>query len=298
MDFAFVNAVLSTMMPILLGLFVGAVLAVTGAGGAILAIPLLMFFMQISIGEAAPIGLFALAIAASMASMIGLKKGLVRYKSAVLMAGLGMLVAPLGVWLSARLPVAILSIAFAAVLILVGSRILVDYVKHRDNDTLIISQTCQQETLLPSPTESKANNKLAAPCQINPMTSRLFWTARCTLRLSVTGVMAGLLSGLLGVGGGFVIVPALSKVSNFNMATIIATSLTVVALVSSVGFASYAFAGHIDWSLAFIFAASTVSGLMLVNLFAHRIPSQIAQLGFAVFAIVIAINMVAQAIGA
>jgi hypothetical protein len=50
--------------------------------------------------------------------------------------------------LSARLPVAILSIAFAAVLILVGSRILVDYVKHRDNDTLIISQTCQQETLL------------------------------------------------------------------------------------------------------------------------------------------------------
>lgn len=298
MDFAFVNVVLSTMTPILLGLFVGAVLAITGAGGAILSIPLLMFFMHLSIGEAAPIGLFALAMAASIASMIGLKKGLVRYKSATLMAILGMLVAPIGVWLSTRVPVNLLSMAFAAVLVFVGSRIVLDYVKHRDNEVLITSQAGQQESLMPNLTKSEAMNKLASVCQINPVNSRLFWTAACTLRLSVTGVMAGLLSGLLGVGGGFVIVPALSQVSNFNMATIIATSLTVVALVSSAGFLSYAVAGNVDWSLAFIFAAATVSGLMLVNLFAHRIPSQTAQLGFAVFAIVIAMNMVAQAIGA
>lgn len=298
MDFAFVNVVLSAMTPILLGLFVGAVLAITGAGGAILSIPLLMFFMHMSIGEAAPIGLFALAMAASIASMIGLKKGQLRYKSAALMASFGMLVAPIGVWLSTRVSVNLLSMAFAAVLVFVGGRIVMDFVKHRDNDALITSQAGQQETLLPNLTKSEAMNKLAAVCQINPMTSRLFWTAACTLRLSVTGVMAGLLSGLLGVGGGFVIVPALSQVSNFNMATIIATSLTVVALVSSAGFLSYAVAGNVDWSLAFIFAAATVSGLMLVNLFAHRIPSQTAQLGFAVFAIVIAMKMVAQAIGA
>lgn len=298
MDFAFVNVVLSTMTPILLGLFVGAVLAITGAGGAILSIPLLMFFMHLSIGEAAPIGLFALAMAASIASMIGLKKGLVRYKSAALMAILGMLVAPIGVWLSTRVPVNLLSMAFAAVLVFVGSRIVLDYVKHRDNEVLITSQAGQQESLMPNLTKSVAMNKLASVCQINPVNSRLFWTAACTVRLSVTGVMAGLLSGLLGVGGGFVIVPALSQVSNFNIATIIATSLTVVALVSSAGFLSYAVAGNVDWSLAFIFAAATVSGLMLVNLFAHRIPSQTAQLGFAVFAIVIAMNMVAQAIGA
>lgn len=292
------NVVLSAMTPILLGLFVGAVLAITGAGGAILSIPLLMFFMHMSIGEAAPIGLFALAMAASIASMIGLKKGQLRYKSAALMASFGMLVAPIGVWLSTRVSVNLLSMAFAAVLVFVGGRIVMDFVKHRDNDALITSQAGQQETLLPNLTKSEAMNKLAAVCQINPMTSRLFWTAACTLRLSVTGVMAGLLSGLLGVGGGFVIVPALSQVSNFNMATIIATSLTVVALVSSAGFLSYAVAGNVDWSLAFIFAAATVSGLMLVNLFAHRIPSQTAQLGFAVFAIVIAMKMVAQAIGA
>lgn len=291
------NVVLSAMTPILLGLFVGAVLAITGAGGAILSIPLLMF-MHMSIGEAAPIGLFALAMAASIASMIGLKKGQLRYKSAALMASFGMLVAPIGVWLSTRVSVNLLSMAFAAVLVFVGGRIVMDFVKHRDNDALITSQAGQQETLLPNLTKSEAMNKLAAVCQINPMTSRLFWTAACTLRLSVTGVMAGLLSGLLGVGGGFVIVPALSQVSNFNMATIIATSLTVVALVSSAGFLSYAVAGNVDWSLAFIFAAATVSGLMLVNLFAHRIPSQTAQLGFAVFAIVIAMKMVAQAIGA
>lgn len=298
MDFAFVSVVSSAMTPILLGLFVGAVLAITGAGGAIVSIPLLMFFMHLSISEAAPIGLFALAMAASIASIIGLKKGLERYKSAALMASLGMLVAPIGVWLSTRVPVELLSLAFAAVLVFVGGRIVLDSIKHRDNDALISSQALQQESLMPNLTKSEAMHKLAAVCQINPMTSRLFWTAACTLRLSVTGVVAGLLSGLLGVGGGFVIVPALRQVSNFNMATIIATSLTVVALVSSVGFASYAVAGNVDWSLAVIFAASTVSGLMLVNLFAHKIPSQIAQLGFAVFAIVIAMNMVVQAIGA
>ncbi|MBC7786186.1 MAG: hypothetical protein H7Z18_01705 [Methylophilaceae bacterium] len=61
-----------------LGLFIGIVLALKGAGGAILSIPLLVFFLDLEMTQAAPIGLFALTIAAGVAALIGLKNGKVR----------------------------------------------------------------------------------------------------------------------------------------------------------------------------------------------------------------------------
>lgn len=289
------------LLPIFLGFFVGAVLALTGAGGAILSIPLLVFFLGLTIPEAAPVGLFALAIAASIASMIGLKKGIVRYKSATLMASLGMLLAPIGVKLSGVLPVAILSIVFALVLIFVGLRIVIAQLKERkrnaDSKALdpINFTDDGHEAIMPiAKIDQDLRDKPAPACQINPVTSRLFWTARCTARLSITGMVAGLLSGLLGVGGGFVIVPALRAVSNFNTATIIATSLTVVAFVSAAGFASYALVGDINWVLATTFAAGTLLGLLSVTTVAHLMPSYMAQSIFALLAMIIALKMLYQ----
>lgn len=57
-------------------------------------------------------------------------------------------------------------------------------------------------------------------------------------------MLAGLLSGLLGVDGGFVLVPALQRCINSSMKSVVATSLAVIALVSVGGVLSSAFAGH------------------------------------------------------
>ena len=248
-----------------LGLFIGIILALTGAGGAILSIPLLIFFLHIDITRAAPIGLFALMLSAGVAAMLGLKTGKVRYKAAGLMAFCGICMAPIGVFLTHYLPSNIIGILFSFVLAFVAWR-------------MWQGSNAEQITVTAAP-----------PCQINPATSKLFWTAPCTARLGLAGSLAGLLSGLLGVGGGFVIVPVLRKVSDFNMATIIATSLAVIALVSSSGFLTYLLHDSIDWAIALPFGISTLVGTLIGKSFAAQIPTHMSQRGFAVLALIVAL---------
>ena len=86
-----------------LGLLIGLIMALTGAGGGILAVPLLVFGAQLSVAEAGPVGLVAVGIAAALGAALGLKTGIVRYRAALLMAGTGVLLSPLGILLARRL---------------------------------------------------------------------------------------------------------------------------------------------------------------------------------------------------
>ena len=70
----------------LLGLLVGVILALTGAGGGILAVPALVFGTGIGVAQAGPIGLLAVGIAASLGAILGLRAGQVRYRAALLIA--------------------------------------------------------------------------------------------------------------------------------------------------------------------------------------------------------------------
>lgn len=253
-----------------LGLLIGLILGLTGAGGAILSIPLLVFFLKLDISQAAPIGLFALMLAAGTGALLGLKCGHVRYKAAAFMATCGICLAPFGVWLTHYLPAHLLGILFALIL-------------------CYVAWNMWHEPALEITHSDNAN---ALPCQINPATSRLFWTAPCTARLGLAGSLAGLLSGLLGVGGGFIIVPALRKLSNLTMETIIATSLAIVALVSTSGFISYATHEHIDWQIALPFGTSTLIGLLISRNFREKIHAKANRRAFAVLAIIVAITLI------
>jgi uncharacterized membrane protein YfcA len=257
-----------------IGLCVGLILALSGAGGGIFAIPILVFGLGLSITQAAPVALLAVMSAASIGAIQGLNKGIVRYKSALLIAVFGTAFAPLGVWLAKRTPTHMLSLIFAMILIYVAIRM------WRTN-----LEGVQAETLKPDPA-----------CAVNPVTSKLFWTASCTKRLVFTGSVAGLLSGLLGVGGGFVIVPSLRKVSNFDTQTIIATSLAIIALVSAGSVITYLLHGGIDWEIAAPFVVSTMVGMFVFRLFSHKIPAKINQRSFAVLAVVAAVLMIIKSI--
>ena len=103
---------------LLLGLFVGFVLAITGAGGAILSLPLLVFFLNLNMIDAAPISLMAITLSAGLAAILGLRLGIVRYKAATLLASFGVLCAPLGVMAAHQLPEKSLAILFSVVLLL------------------------------------------------------------------------------------------------------------------------------------------------------------------------------------
>ncbi|HOY71253.1 MAG TPA: sulfite exporter TauE/SafE family protein [Methylotenera sp.] len=250
------------IISILLGLFVGFVLALTGAGGTILAVPLLAFSLHLSIATAAPIGLLAVALAAGIGAFQGIRAGIVRYKAAALMASCGIIFSPVGVWLAHRMPNAALSVIFSVVLIFVSWR--------------MWQQSAQLENI--------DNAKLAPACAVNPATSKLFWTARCTQWLIVTGSFAGFISGLLGVGGGFVIVPTLKKFSNLALQSIVATSLAVVALVSTVSVAAYLYHQQLHWHIALPFTLATIAGMLAGRIFSGKISSQTVQRGFSLLA--------------
>lgn len=108
-----------------LGVIIGAVLALTGAGGGILAVPLLVFGLGLTIVEAAPVGLLAVGLAAGVGAVLGLRQGIVRYRAAGYIAGIGVLMAPIGLWLAHRLPNTPLALIFSAVLLYACGRIFI-----------------------------------------------------------------------------------------------------------------------------------------------------------------------------
>ena len=73
-----------TGLSLLMGAAVGIVLALTGAGGGILAVPLLVFGLHLQMSQAAPVGLLAVGLAASVGALLGLREGVVRYRAALL----------------------------------------------------------------------------------------------------------------------------------------------------------------------------------------------------------------------
>jgi uncharacterized membrane protein YfcA len=136
------------------------------------------------------------------------------------------------------------------------------------------------------------------PCRLNLERGKLDWTAPCARALALSGAMAGFLSGLLGVGGGFVIVPALKRASDIPMQGIVATSLAVIALVSTAGVAASAASGHMLWLNALPFAAGALAGMLAGRGFARHVSGARLQQSFAVFAGCVAVGMAVKAVHA
>jgi hypothetical protein len=268
-------------MSIALGLFVGFVLAITGAGGAILSLPLLVFFLHLKMIDAAPISLMAIMLSAGLAAALGLRSGIVRYKAATLLATFGVLCAPLGVYFAHQLPEKVLAILFSFVLLTVSWRSFQKF----QTPTLLIGDDCDD------PNGCDDEEKVEPACAINPATSRLFWTAPCTQRLILTGGFSGFLSGLLGVGGGFIIVPTLHSISNLETKMIVATSLAVIALVSMASALSYAGSSEILWGIAVPFITASVAGMLVGRLLHSKIPSHISVLIFGILSLAIGSSM-------
>lgn len=272
------------MLVIALGLLVGLVLGLTGAGGSILAVPLLMVGLGWSLQRAAPVALCAVAVAAAIGSAAALKQGLVRYRAATLMAAVGILTAPLGIAAASQLPHAVLTVIFSAVLVVVAVRMLL---QARD--------TPEEASAVRASLTGKGGEAI---CRLNPATGRIRWTSPCAMALATAGALTGFLTGLLGVGGGFVIVPMLRRMTELTIHGAVATSLMVIMLVSSSAVLS-AWAQHqpLPLVVAAPFVLGAVLGMGAGRYLAPRIAGPRLQQGFAVLLLIIAAGLSAQALG-
>lgn len=263
------------ILGMLCGAVVGAILGLTGAGGGVLATPLLVLGIGLSAREAAPVSLIAVAIAAAVGTTGALRSGLVRYRAACVMAAAGAMFAPLGLYVARALPPQIVAVVFCTVMFVVAARMLSQAIGPRAGADMA-SRVCA--------------------CKIDPSTGRFRWTGRCSASLAFTGAFAGLFTGMLGVGGGFVVVPALRQFSDVDMRTAAATSLMVVALVSSATAAGTLVTGVHLPAVGWSFIGATVAGLMAGRRVAGRIPAQWSQITFSALVVGVALSWLAKAL--
>lgn len=254
---------------LLLGLAVGVILGLTGAGGAILSVPLLGFFLHLTVVEAAPIGLLAVTLSAGLGAFLAFRARILRYKAAALMAALGVLFSPLGIWIAHQLPNAFLVFIFCLVLLLVAKN--------------MWSQASQELSGIP--------DEVGPPCLLDETIGKLTWTLPCARALAASGSVAGFFSGLLGVGGGFIIVPALRKFTDLPMKSIVATSLGVLTLVSLSGVLFSNLYGVMNWLIAIPFALGSIVGLIIARQWTTKIPGPRVQQAFSILALSIALIM-------
>ena len=259
-----------------LGILVGVLMGLTGAGGGILSVPLLVFFLGLPIAEAAPIALCAVALASSIGAILGLRNKILRYKAAGFMAIFGLALSPLGLWLAPQIPNAPLQIIFSLILLYVALRLL-SQARNQINGT---------------PEESRK----PPPCLMNPAIGKLQWTLPCARALMFAGSLAGFLSGLLGVGGGFIIVPALKRYTNLPVKSIVATSLGVLAIITGGGAIFSAVSDGLNIVVAAPFALAALGGLLLGMLLGKKLSGPHTQLIFSIFTLVIAIGLLTKGV--
>ena len=112
--------------------------------------------------------------------------------------------------------------------------------------------------------------------------------------IGIEGLLVGVLTGLVGVGGGFLIVPALVLLGGLSMRLAVGTSLLIIAAKSAAGFFKYtdvlAETGqHVDWQLIGLFAAIGIAGSFVGNALSQRVPQGQLKRGFAVFLVVMGV---------
>jgi uncharacterized membrane protein YfcA len=252
-------------LSLLFGSVVGLSLGLTGGGGAIFAVPLLVYGLAVAPQDAVGISLAAVGTTALIGALQRLQAQEVDLKTGLLFALAGILGAPLGAWLNARLPGALLLILFALLMLVVAVRM-----------WRRASLTVEQTTVL---SHACARSEHGRP----------ILTSHCVLMLITVGLLTGILSGLFGVGGGFIIVPALVLVSGMAMHRAVSTSLVVITLVSASGVLSYLIAGRpLEWMLTGLFVVGGIIGMTLGTQWSRRLSGPVLQRGFAVALVVVA----------
>jgi hypothetical protein len=252
------------ILAILAGTATGVVLGLFGSGGSIIATPALLYLLDVDPKSAIAMSLGIVAVTATIAALDNWKRGNVDVSVAAVFGLFGVAGTYAGARLGVVTPVAIQLTVFALVMYAAAWRML-------------------KPVRLAVPASGYASvsgNAAALPC------TGLF--SPCMAHMALHGIGVGVLTGFVGVGGGFLIVPALVLLSRIPMKIAVGTSLAIVAAKSYAGFAGYMGAVPIDWALMGGFTAVTVVASFAGTRIAHRFSQDTLKRAFAVFLLFVA----------
>ena len=238
---------------------IGVSLGLLGSGGSILTVPVLVYLLGQDEKVAIAGSLAIVGTIALAGSITYLRSRLIDVRAVVLFGGPGMLGTYLGAWLAAFVP-GVAQLALFAVVMLLASWFM----------------------LRPMRLDSTA----AAG-------------ARASWKIVVDGLGVGVITGLVGVGGGFLIVPALVLLGGLSMHSAVATSLVIIALKSYSGFWKYLDVLQqqnlsLDWEAIFLVTGLGIAGSIGGNLLATRLPQQRLRTLFGWFLIIMGVYILGR----
>jgi len=243
---------------LILGLVIGAVLGLVGAGGSIVAVPALVYGVGMGTAEAIPTSLLVVG-ASSAAAVLPRLRGQINIPIALAVGAAGIPAAWAGTAAGRLVDQDILMLAFAAIMVLAGIRMLG---KTRES---------------------------TGPCSPAGGTA---WRP-CLPRALSVGLLVGFLTGLLGVGGGFLITPALTLFLGLGMAQAVGTSLLIIVINSVAGFSAHAAGFAIDWPMVLSFALPAVLASLLAARLANRFKEKHIRATFATLIFTVAAGVTA-----
>ncbi len=261
----------------LVGIIIGLVLGLTGAGGSVFAVPLLIWLVGLEPSQAIGISLGAVAAGALFGVVARLRSGEIQWLPALVYAGLGSLSTPLGTWLNRRIDGQWLMIGFSVLVLIIAAR-LWHQAGTQPGDTRVV-----RGSLHP------AEDQGGAVCRMidnEPFRIGL----PCIAGMSAGALLTGLLAGLFGVGGGFIIVPTLLFLTGISIRQAVATSLVVICAVGSSGFVSFLISGGSPGTQILIqVAIGSVIGMFAGIVLSRRLSGPTLQKTFAVMMLFIAL---------
>ena len=269
-------------LSLIFGAVVGLSLGLTGGGGAIFAVPLLVYGLNVDAREAVAISLAAVGATSFVGFLHRWKLGEVELRTGLLFAVAGMLGAPAGTWIASLIPEDVLLLLFAGLMLIVAVRLW-----QQASRPLAAIQACTASDAQDAPT-----------CQ-RDAAGTLILNSRCAVLLFIAGVLTGVLSGVFGVGGGFIIVPALVLFSGMSIHRSVGTSLMVVALVSVSGVASQLWAGRaIAPVITALFVIGGIAGLFTGQQIGRRLSGPALQKVFVVAILAVAVFVILRNLSA
>ena len=249
------------ILGLVLSAAIGLSLGLIGGGGSIITVPVLVYVLGVEPHEAVGMSLAVVGATSLVGSFLHYRRGTVQLKTGLIFGAAGIVGALLGSPLTRLLSPSALLMMFATLMLVIAVLML----RQKSKAGIVEVESAQQVSNV--------------------------WKAL------LAGFGVGILTGFIGVGGGFLIVPALVSFGGLGMKEAIGTSLFVIFLNCVAGLVGHASQNTFDWNLTALVTILAVAGTIFGTLFSHRVAASKLQKSFAVFVLVVAVFLMAKNYG-
>jgi uncharacterized membrane protein YfcA len=242
-------------LSILFGAMIGLLLGLVGGGGSILTVPILVYAIGLDVQSATATSLAIVGASALAGTIPHARAGRVNPRVAIFFGAFGVVAAFLGTWANKQVSGPLMLLLFGLLMLVVAARMW---------------------------------RRQPLPLEAAQVAQHLSWKA------PLAGFAVGLMTGFFGVGGGFLIVPALALALGMPMAAAVGTSLVIIAINSASGIAAHFGDGGLNATVAVLFIAGGLIGGIVGGRFAGHVNEHVLSRAFAMVVAGVGIYLIAR----